>query len=68
MLQFFAILLPIAIMTAGPLLSLFYKELFNKKEYYFYYNRGLSKTKLIIVTIIFNFVIGALLHFILTNV
>jgi hypothetical protein len=36
------------IMTGGFFLSAFYFEITRKNEYYFYYNLGLSKTKLIL--------------------
>ena len=38
------------IMTGGFLLSAFYFEISRRNEYYFYYNLGLSKTKLILIT------------------
>jgi hypothetical protein len=38
------------IMTGGFFLSAFYFEITRKNEYYFYYNLGLSKTKLILFT------------------
>ena len=36
------------ILTGGFFLSAFYFEITRKNEYYFYYNLGLSKTKLIL--------------------
>jgi len=36
------------IMTGGFFISAFYFEITRKNEYYFYYNLGLSKTKLIL--------------------
>ncbi len=59
-------LFPIITMTGGPLFSLFYKEIARNKEYYFYYNLGLTKTKLIGMSMIFNVMTGFLLLFILT--
>lgn len=38
------------IMTGGFLLSTFYFEISRKNEYYFYYNLGLSKIKLLLIT------------------
>ena len=38
------------IMTGGFLLSAFYFEISRRNEYYFYYNLGLSKTKLLLIT------------------
>jgi hypothetical protein len=38
-------------MFGGPLLCLFYKEMSAKNEYYFYYNRGVSKLSLFITTL-----------------
>ena len=63
-LELFLLVLPIAIMTAGTFLSLFYKELSKKNEYYFYYNRGISKINLYVFTIILNVFTGILLHLI----
>jgi hypothetical protein len=38
-------------MLGGPLLCLLYKELSGKNEYYFYYNRGITKLSLFISTL-----------------
>jgi len=38
-------------MFGGPLLCLFNKEMTRKNEYYFYFNRGISKISLFIVTL-----------------
>jgi hypothetical protein len=38
------------IMTGGFLLSVFYFEISRKNEYYFYYNLGLGKIKLLMIT------------------
>ena len=56
---------PVITMTGGPLFSLFYKEIARNKEYYFYYNLGLTKTKLIGMSMVFNVLTGILLLFIL---
>lgn len=38
------------ILTGGFLLSFFYFEITRKNEYYFYYNLGISKIKLLLMT------------------
>ena len=38
------------IMTGGFFLSAYYFEITRKNEYYFYYNLGLSKIKLLLIT------------------
>jgi hypothetical protein len=43
------------IMTGGFLLSAFYFEISRKNEYYFYYNMGLSKIKLLLTAYLLNF-------------
>jgi hypothetical protein len=48
-------------MFGGPLLCLFYKEMSRKNEYYFYFNRGISKLSLFIVTLSTYILIGYLL-------
>jgi len=55
---------PITMMTVGPFLSLFYKEISSKNEYYFYYNRGISKINLIVVNLILNILTGLILLYI----
>lgn len=55
------LLMPIMSMTGGPLISLFYKEVSRKNEYYFYYNRGISKISLIVVSLVFNALVGVIL-------
>jgi len=55
---------PIATMTGGPFISLFYKEITAKNEYYFYYNRGISKINLMVVNIILNILPGIILTYI----
>ena len=44
------------IMTGGFLLSSFYFEITRKNEYYFYYNLGLSKIKLLLTAYLLGFV------------
>ncbi|MHC1704527.1 MAG: hypothetical protein AB9846_11515 [Tenuifilaceae bacterium] len=65
--QFF-FLLPISVMTGGPLLSLFYKEISKNNEYYFYYNRNISKLSLIMVSMILNIITGKILMIIISHV
>jgi hypothetical protein len=52
-------------MFGGPLLCLFYKEMSRKNEYYFYYNRGISKLSLYITTLSTYILTGYLLIIIL---
>jgi len=52
-------------MFGGPLLCLFYKELSRNNEYYFYYNRGISKLSLFISTLSTYVLMGYLLIIIL---
>ena len=52
-------------MIGGPLLCLFYKEMTRKNEYYFYFNRGISKLSLYIVTLSTYILTGSLLIIIL---
>ena len=41
---------PICFMSGGPLSSFFFKEVWRLNEYYFYYNRGISKYQLMAFT------------------
>ena len=59
--------IPVMSMTGGPLISIFYKEISRKNEYYFYYNRGISKIKLIVVSLILNVLVGIILISIIQN-
>lgn len=52
-------------MFGGPLLCFLYKEMSRKNEYYFYYNRGISKLSLYISTLSIYFLAGYLLQIIL---
>jgi hypothetical protein len=45
------------LMTGGFLLSLLYFHFSRKNEYYFYYNLGLTKVKLIMIAYLFHLVI-----------
>ena len=44
------------ILTGGFLLSASYFEMTRKNEYYFYYNLGISKIKLILTAYLLNFI------------
>ena len=52
-------------MFGGPLLCLLYKEMSGRNEYYFYYNRGISKLSLFITTLSTYLLTGNLLIIIL---
>ena len=43
--------------TGGYLLGIIYFELAREKEYYFYYNLGITKTRLIIMTYLFHLIL-----------
>lgn len=60
-------LFPVITMTGGPLLSLFYKELSRNKDYFFYYNLGITKVKLIAISMVFNVITGLLLLLIISQ-
>lgn len=53
-----------ALISVGFLMALFYKELTKQQEYYFYYNAGISKINLILVSFVFNLALAILLIFI----
>lgn len=57
----FLTVLPICVMTAGPIVSLFFKEVSRKNEFYFYYNKGISKISLITTNITLNLITGVFL-------
>ncbi len=44
------------LMTGGFLISIFYFELSRKNEYYFYYNLGISKIKLLLFAYVLHLV------------
>ena len=46
--------------TFGLLLSAFFFELYYKQRYYFYYNKGFSKLKLIGFSFLGNFILATL--------
>lgn len=60
--------LPISLMTSGSLLSFYYKSLSRKADYFFYYNRGISKIQLFLFTILMNGCLGAILYILLNHV
>jgi len=57
----FQIIFLLCFMFGGAFLSFFYKEISHKGEYYFYYNQGISKIRLWIVTLSTNILLGGLL-------
>ena len=48
----------ISIMSGGVLIAVGYKEMKHPVEYYFYYNRGISKYQLMAFTVGINILIG----------
>lgn len=64
----FSSVLPVMLMTGGSLLSIWYKDLSRKNDYYFYYNRGLGKGQLMLFTVLMNLLSGGLLHILLNHV
>jgi len=48
-------------LSAGTVISLLYKEMSKQHEYYFYYNKGISKQTIILTCILTNLIIGILL-------
>ena len=50
----------ISVVTAGPVVAFMYKELARPLEYYYYYNRGISKIRLIICCLFANIPAAAL--------
>lgn len=51
----------ISFLTAGFLAGVYFFNSTKKAQYYFYYNKGLSKTKLILYTYLINVLIVTLL-------
>lgn len=58
----------IAIMTGGFLFGVYYFEITRKSEYYFYYNVGLTKAKLLLTAYLFHLVVIIPFLIILINV
>jgi hypothetical protein len=52
-------------MFGGPFVSFYYKEVARKNEFYFYYNKGISKLNLYVKTLIIYILIGIIIHFLL---
>ena len=52
-------------LTAGFLISIIYKELTYKEEYYFYYNRGVGRVKLFLFCVALNLLFYILARLIL---
>jgi len=46
--------------SGGYIISVFYYEIAKNNQYYFFYNRGLSKLSLYILSFLFNLTIGGL--------
>ena len=57
----FFVTFSISIATVGLFMSLLYKEISHPEQYYFYYNRGISKMRLYAFCGIINVVIGTLI-------
>ena len=55
-------------MSVGALVAFLYKEIFSPLEYYFYYNRGISKIKLIIFCLLFNILPATIILIIVNHV
>jgi Zn-dependent protease len=55
----------IGLVTFGLFFAFLYKEVVRPQEYYFYFNRGISKIKLIIFCILVNILPSALILIIL---
>ena len=55
-------------MSVGALVAFLYKEIFSPFEYYFYYNRGISKIKLIIFCLLFNILPATIILIIVNHV
>ncbi len=51
----------VAFMSGGTVISLMYKEISQQKEYYFYYNRGISKIMLLISCAALNVLFGTII-------
>jgi len=59
--QLFFVAFGFGFLSAGTVISLLYKEISKQHEYYFYYNKGISKQTLILTCVLANLVIGILL-------
>ena len=47
-----------SLLSGGFLLGILYFEIARKKEYYFYYNLGITKLKLILITYLFHLIVA----------
>jgi len=54
----FFIAFGVGFLSAGSVISITYKEISKQHEYYFYYNKGISKFTLILSCILTNLIIG----------
>jgi hypothetical protein len=59
--QLFLVAFGFSFLSAGTVISLMYKEISKQHEYYFYYNKGISKQTLILTCVLANLFIGILL-------
>jgi hypothetical protein len=59
--QLFFVAFGFGFISAGTVISLLYKEISKQHEYYFYYNKGISKQTLILACVFTNLIIGMLL-------
>ncbi len=48
-------------LSGGTVISLLHKEGYKQQEYYFFYNKGISKPQLILTCIVGNLIIGLFL-------
>ena len=64
----FYIIFTISIASGGAIISYLYKEISCKKEFYFYFNKGINKTSLFVISFILNAITAILLNKLLHNV
>ena len=57
----FFIVFAVSFMSSGLFAALFYKEINCPMEYYFYYNRSISKIKLVVFCLLANILPSALI-------
>jgi len=48
----------LSFLTGGYLLGILYFELARQREYYFYYNMGISKLRLMLMTYLFHLIVA----------
>jgi len=51
----------VSLVTAGLFFAFLYKEIWRPREYYFYYNWGISKVKLMLFCVLVNILPAALI-------